>query len=210
MYWLKEVLKIFSKNKKDWATLFFGMLFLSLMVYFKSPNMISLQTIIILIILTSINRYNFVSDYILKSDMDKLRKNKNIISYIFSKNLFSFGIIILFVFCELIGIWAIDGSLAKSRYYITIIVLSLCVLAIDNIVFIFLNKPSKLTSKELTSEENIKIGLKDLAESLPSIILVVIIYFINKNFYEINLGIAIIFWGISVIFLRKALKKHME
>ena len=207
MYWLKQSIKLFfNAEKKEICSFFFGVLVLLVGFRLNAPKLESEYTIIILTIVTMICRYNFVADYIAKSDMDNLHKEGKVVSYIISKNVFSIMLTFSIVSISSVIYFLIGKINLEVNYYITLFSLGICIVALNNLILIFHNKPSELRSNDYKAVKNVELGFKDLIESLPSLMIVFFIYFFNKYCYNVYVYQAIVIWILSIIMLDIKLK----
>ena len=202
-YWFKESLKLFfTAEKKEIISFFLGVIILFIGCYLKAPQLENVYTIGILTMLTMVCRYNFVADYIISLDIKNLITNKNIIAYIVSKNILSFLITFFTMSTIFLLQFVITNKLFSINYYLRLTILGICVISLNNIIFIFHNKPSKLRSNNYSVKQNIKLGFKDLIESLPSLIIVFGIYYFNRYFYTISFYQCVLVLVFSIILLK--------
>lgn len=207
MYWFKENTKLFFQTmKKEIIAFFSGVLILFIGFRIKAPKLYTGYALAVLVLLSMACRYNYVADYILKSDMKNLYINKKTVSYILGKNIFSFILTFSIVFIVFIVNILMPQISLGANYYINIIKLGLCIIAFNNIILIFHNKSSELRSNDYPPIKNIELGFKDLIESLPSLVIVFCVYFFNMYFYEITMYEAIATWIFSIIILNYILK----
>ncbi|WP_029452162.1 hypothetical protein [Clostridium algidicarnis] len=207
MYWLKQSIKLFFyAEKKEICSFFFGVLVLLVGFRLNAPKLEAEYTIIILTIVTMACRYNFVADYIAKSDMDNLCKKGKVVSYIVSKNVFSITLTFSIVFISSVIYFFIRKTNLAVDYYITLLNLGVCTVALNNLILIFHNKPSELRSNDYKMVKNVELGFKDLLESLPSLIIVFLIYYFNKYCYNVYIYQGIVIWILSIIMLDIKLK----
>lgn len=190
MYFKNTLKKFFVKDgSHDLCWLFIGLIFLFNFALIKMSDRIWLTTLGFTILSSAIFRY-ITTDSIFYDELLKIKDKKEIISYIFSKNIFTvlflvFFVVILSVILYIFGrlnasmITNIDVNIiAKQLFY---------VLGTENVILLFSNKPVKSYKKGLKRNLNddISIGLDNYRSMIPSIvsniIFNIIFFYFNTN-----------------------------
>lgn len=211
MYWIKENLKLFfGVGKKELISFFIGILILLIGFKIKAPQLNDTYIVIILVFLTMICRYNFVADYIYISDMRNLRRNKNYVMYILTKNIFSLTVVTFIVFIVSLTNFIITGHINSLSYYLTLLNLGINIITFNNFIFIFHNKPSELRDNEYSAIKNIELGYKDLIESTPSLISVALVFVLYKYVGLELITYNIVAWIVSIILLSMKLRETLS
>lgn len=204
MYFKNTLKKFFVKDgSRDLCWLFIGLIFLFNFALIKMSDWIWLTTLGFTILSSAIFRY-ITTDSIFYDELLKIKDKKEIISYIFSKNIFTvlflvFFVVILSVILYIFGrlnasmITNIDVNIiAKQLFY---------VLGTENVILLFSNKPVKSYKKGLKRNLNddISIGLDNYRSMIPSIvsniIFNIIFFYFNTN---LNIYIAITYYVICI------------
>lgn len=211
MNWLfKTVNNFFNATFKEIISLLIGLTFCFVGLRYKLPNWSNVYIFAVLILLSSLLRYNFVGDSVQKNDFEDLSKNRNILSYILGKCFFSYALTILIIFVHSLILFFLNSSLINIDLFKTLLILGLLVVAYENIIFIFHNKGVKLRSNDFSTAENIDLGFKDLIDSIPSIVstILLVLFYVYvglPSWYS-----AIILFLASVIFLHTKIKRLIE
>ncbi|NLZ35220.1 MAG: hypothetical protein GX889_10035 [Clostridiales bacterium] len=210
MYLMKNIKRMFDYNIKEFLVLSGGVTLIFLLARLDNPEFIDGYMIAILITISMIGRYNFISEHIIKEDSIELKKNKSTLKYIISKNLITLFLVIILVFIVFLLEFIITKATLSYEFYFKSLILSILTIAFNNIIFMFNNKPEKSRSAEFDEWTNISLGFKSLINSLPSILTVFIILYFNKYLYNINMYDALIVEIMSIIFLNLNLKSKYK
>ncbi|ATD54803.1 hypothetical protein [Clostridium chauvoei] len=210
MYLIKNIKQIFDYKIKEFLALSGGLTLIFLLTRLDNPEFIDGYMIAILITISMIGRYNFVSEHIVKEDYIYLKKYKATLKYIISKNIVTLLLVISLVFIVFLLEFIITRATLSYEFYFESLILSILTIAFNNISFMFNNKTEKSTSDKFDEWTSIVLGFKSLINSLPSILIVFIILYFNKYLYNINLYDALIVEIMSIILLNFKLKNQFK
>lgn len=148
MYLMKNIKRMFDYNIKEFLVLSGGVTLIFLLARLDNPEFIDGYMIAILITISMIGRYNFISEHIIKEDSIELKKNKSTLKYIISKNLITLFLVIILVFIVFLLEFIITKATLSYEFYFKSLILSILTIAFNNIIFMFNNKPEKSRSAE--------------------------------------------------------------
>lgn len=210
MNWFKtNVINFFNNSLKEICALTVGLVFMLFAFRFNVPTWDNVFIFIVLLLLSSVIRYNFVAQEILIKDMKKLSEEKKIISYILSKNIFSFLLTLVILAITCIILFIFNNSLVSYNLLINIFILSIFIISFENIIFMFRNKPVELRDNNFSAIKNIELGYKDLIDSIPSIISTIIVTLFNVYIVSPNIYQAFVTLIMSVILLNLKLNNSI-
>ncbi|AYE33837.1 MAG: hypothetical protein E6940_11880 [Clostridium septicum] len=210
MYLMKNIKQIFDYKIKEFLALSGGLTLIFLLTRLDTPDFIDGYMLAILITISMMGRYNFVSEHIVKEDSIYLKKHKATLKYIISKNLVTLFLVMILVFIVFLLEFIITKATLSYEFYFKSLILSILTMAFNNIIFMFNNKPEKSSSAEFDEWTSIVLGFKSLINSLPSILIVFIILYFNKYLYNINMYDALIVEIMSIILLNFKLKSEYK
>lgn len=210
MYLMKNIKQIFDYKIKEFLALSGGLTLIFLLTRLDTPDFIDGYMLAILITISMMGRYNFVSDHIVKEDSIYLKKHKATLKYIIIKNIVTLFFVMILVFIVFLLEFIITKATLSYEFYFKSLILSILTMAFNNIIFMFNNKPEKSSSAEFDEWTNIVLGFKSLINSLPSILIVFIILYFNKYLYNINMYDALIVEIMSIILLNFKLKSEYK
>lgn len=210
MYLMKNIKQIFDYKIKEFLALSGGLTLIFLLTRLDTPDFIDGYMLAILITISMMGRYNFVSDYIVKEDSIYLKKHKATLKYIIIKNIVTLFFVMILVFIVFLLEFIITKATLSYEFYFESLILSILTMAFNNIIFMFNNKPEKSSSAEFDEWTSIVLGFKSLINSLPSILIVFIILYFNKYLYNINMYDALIIEIMSIILLNFKLKSEYK
>ena len=210
MYLMKNIKQIFDYKIKEFLALSGGLTLIFLLTRLDTPDFIDGYMLAILITISMMGRYNFVSEHIVKEDSIYLKKHKATLKYIISKNLVTLCLVMILVFIVFLLEFIITKATLSYEFYFKSLILSILTMAFNNIIFMFNNKPEKSSSAEFDEWTSIVLGFKSLINSLPSILIVFIILYFNKYLYNINMYDALIVEIMSIILLNFKLKSEYK
>lgn len=207
---MKNIKQIFDYKIKEFLVLSGGLTGIFLLTRLDTPDFIDGYMLAILITVSMIGRYNFVSDHIVKEDYIYLKKYKATLKYIIIKNIVTLFFVMILVFIVFLLEFIITKATLSYEFYFKSLILSILTMAFNNIIFMFNNKPEKSSSAEFDEWTSIVLGFKSLINSLPSILIVFIILYFNKYLYNINMYDALIIEIMSIILLNFKLKSEYK
>ncbi|WP_066675788.1 hypothetical protein ACT1UF_13065 [Clostridium septicum] len=210
MYLMKNIKQIFDYKIKEFLALSGGLTLIFLLTRLDTPDFIDGYMLAILITISMMGRYNFVSDHIVKEDSIYLKKHKATLKYIIIKNIVTLFFVMILVFIVFLLEFIITKATLSYEFYFESLILSILTMAFNNIIFMFNNKPEKSSSAEFDEWTSIVLGFKSLINSLPSILIVFIILYFNKYLYNINMYDALIVEIMSIILLNFKLKSEYK
>ncbi|MEN8435401.1 hypothetical protein NX821_002609 [Clostridium septicum] len=210
MYLMKNIKQIFDYKIKEFLALSGGLTLIFLLTRLDTPDFIDGYMLAILITISMMGRYNFVSDHIVKEDSIYLKKHKATLKYIIIKNIVTLFFVMILVFIVFLLEFIITKATLSYEFYFESLILSILTMAFNNIIFMFNNKPEKSSSAEFDEWTSIVLGFKSLINSLPSILIVFIILYFNKYLYNINMYDALIIEIMSIILLNFKLKSEYK
>lgn len=204
MYFKNTFKKFFVKDGSyDLCWLFIGLIFLFSFAFINMSDWIWLTTLGFTILSSAIFRY-VTTDAIFNDELVKIRQKKEIIAYIFSKNIFTILFLAFFVMILSIIFYTFGrvNISTKMNIYINIIAKQFFyVLGTENIILLFSNKTVKSYKKGLKRNLNddISVGLNNYKSMIPSIASNIIFNIILFRF-STNLSIytAVIYYIICI------------
>lgn len=210
MYLMKNIKQIFDYKIKEFLALSGGLTLIFLLTRLDTPDFIDGYMLAILITISMMGRYNFVSEHIVKEDSIYLKKHKATLKYIIIKNIVTLFFVMILVFIVFLLEFIITKATLSYEFYFKSLILSILTMAFNNIIFMFNNKPEKSSSAEFDEWTSIVLGFKSLINSLPSILIVFMILYFNKYLYNINMYDALIVEIMSIILLNFKLKSEYK
>ena len=204
MYFKNTLKKFFVKDGSyDLCWLFIGLIFLFSFALIKMSDWIWLTTLGFTILSSAIFRY-ITTDSIFYDELLKIKEKKEIISYIFSKNIFTILFLVFFVMILSIILYMFGRMSTSVITNIDINVIAqqlFYVLGTENVILLFSNKPVKSYKKGVKRNLNddISIGLDNYRSMIPSvvsnIIFNIILFYFNTN---LNIYTAVAYYVICI------------
>lgn len=191
MYLKKTVRKFFIKDAShDLYWFLFGLVFLFTFALIQMPHWIFCLGIGVLT--SAIFRY-ITKDDLFYEEFQKLNTRNNKLRYILSKNIFTLFFLAVFVlflyFISNIGIKL--GLIGVNDFEFRIVFsIIIYILATENIILIFNHKmiPSYKSGYKRNYSEDLEVGMKNLMDMIPSLIINVILSILIFKF-KINLNL---------------------
>lgn len=190
MFFKNTFKKFFVKDGSyDLYWLFIGLIFLFSFALTNMVDWIWLTTLGFTILSSAIFRY-VTTDAIFNDELVKIREKKEIIAYIFSKNIFTILFLVFFVLIISIILYIFSRLNIVTKTNIDINIISkqfFYVLGTENVILLFSNKTVKSYKEGLKRNLNddISVGLNNYKSMIPSIvsniIFNIILFHFNTN-----------------------------